>query len=234
MLVKDHFKRIGWEELFAFDLTEPVEQEKTPPKYTSTSGGNPFSKKTTFTSIITEEVRNRYLNATDTHNKVEFKNGSNTYDLKKKESAKPQLSATDQKAIKKCITRRKKLNKGLKLLFKLLNENSGSKLTVSIGSILARKLKSFNKETGEALKGMTVEKENRENPEVKKLVGILNEEKSGIDEKLAVFESEYEQVREPEDILLLRWAEEERMTQERESLVLLIEVYDWLGENCGI
>ena len=44
---------------------------------------------------------------------------------------------------------------------------------------------------------MTYDKENRENPEVKKFIGILNEEKIGIDDKLTVFESEYDQVREP-------------------------------------
>jgi hypothetical protein len=55
MLVKDHFKRIGWEELLAIDLSLQSEEEKPKP------AGNPFSKKTTFTSIITEEVRNRYL-----------------------------------------------------------------------------------------------------------------------------------------------------------------------------
>jgi serine/threonine-protein kinase ULK2 len=55
MLVKDQFKRIGWEELFSFNLGDSAEEEVKP------VAGNPFSKKNTFTSIITEEVRNRYL-----------------------------------------------------------------------------------------------------------------------------------------------------------------------------
>ena len=98
------------------------------------------------------------MNATDIHNKVEFKNNSTTYDMKKKEATKIRLSSADQKTIKKCIQRRSKLNKGLKLLFKLLNNTSSSKLTVSIGSILARKLKGYNMQTGQTLKGMTYDK----------------------------------------------------------------------------
>ena len=58
MLVKDHFKRIGWEELLSFDFRADKEEEV--PKLMAT-GSNPFSKKTNFTSLITEEVRNRYL-----------------------------------------------------------------------------------------------------------------------------------------------------------------------------
>lgn len=54
MLVKDHFKRIGWQQLLSMDLSAQPEEQKS-------KAGNPFSKKTTFTSIITQEVRNRYL-----------------------------------------------------------------------------------------------------------------------------------------------------------------------------
>lgn len=54
MLVKDHFKRIGWQQLLSMDLSTQPEEQKS-------KAGNPFSKKTTFTSIITQEVRNRYL-----------------------------------------------------------------------------------------------------------------------------------------------------------------------------
>lgn len=39
MIVKDHFKRIGWEELLQFDLNLVVEEEK--PKIVN----NPFGKK---------------------------------------------------------------------------------------------------------------------------------------------------------------------------------------------
>jgi hypothetical protein len=48
MLVKDHFKRIGWEELLSIDFAPQNEEEKCK------SVGNPFSKKATLTSIVTE------------------------------------------------------------------------------------------------------------------------------------------------------------------------------------
>ena len=57
MLVKDQFKRMGWEELLSYDLT--MSRNEDFPK--AAANPNPFSKKTTFTSLITEEVRNRYL-----------------------------------------------------------------------------------------------------------------------------------------------------------------------------
>lgn len=47
MLVKDQFKRIGWEELFAFDLSESREEEFVK------QAGNPFSKKT-FSSLVSD------------------------------------------------------------------------------------------------------------------------------------------------------------------------------------
>ena len=49
MLVKDQFKRMGWEELFSFDLSMSRNEEV--PK--AAANPNPFSKKTTFTSLIT-------------------------------------------------------------------------------------------------------------------------------------------------------------------------------------
>ena len=77
MLVKDQFKRMGWEELFMFDLKKSMEEEKI-------KAGNPFSKKNTFTSILPEEVRNRYAsieNITKQTNGDNYKNtsGTNTY-----------------------------------------------------------------------------------------------------------------------------------------------------------
>ncbi len=45
------------------------------------------------------------------------------------------------------------------------------------------------------------------------MVGILSEEKGKIDERLAALENEGESIKEPLDILFLRFAEEEGLTQ---------------------
>ena len=57
MLVKDQLKRMGWEELFSYDSSMSRNEEV--PK--EAANPNPFSKKTIFTSFITEEVRDWYL-----------------------------------------------------------------------------------------------------------------------------------------------------------------------------
>jgi len=56
MLVKDQFRRITWEELFSYDLSLSIDEDKF-----KTNNPNAFSKKGAFTSIVTEEVKNRYL-----------------------------------------------------------------------------------------------------------------------------------------------------------------------------
>ena len=58
------------------------------------------------------------------------------------------------------------------------------------------------------MRKIVFDKENRDKQvEMRKLVNILNEERQKIEEKLAPLESEHEQVKEPQDILFLKFAE---------------------------
>ena len=49
--------------------------------------------------------------------------------------------------------------------------------------------------------------------ELRKIVKLLNEERQKVEEKLIPLENEQEQVKEPQDIMFLRFAEEEGLTQ---------------------
>ena len=59
-------------------------------------------------------------------------------------------------------------------------------------SYLAKKILSLCKENGDHLKKIVFDKENKEKQiEIRKLVGILNDEKQKIEEKLVPLESEH-------------------------------------------
>ena len=45
------------------------------------------------------------------------------------------------------------------------------------------------------------------------MVNLFNEERQKVEEKLAPLETEHEQVKEPQDILFLKFVEEENLTQ---------------------
>ena len=69
------------------------------------------------------------------------------------------------------------------------------------------------------------------------MVNLFNEERQKVEEKLAPLEAEHEQVKEPQDILFLKFVEEENLTQQREGLMHLVELYDYLNGSktidCG-
>lgn len=102
---------------------------------------------------------------------------------------------------------------GLTLLKNVLSDNS-SRLTVTVCSLVAKKVRSLARDSGEALKKLTGDKENRErNAELRRIVVVLEEERGKVEEQLLGLEGEAENAKEPNDIVLLRFAEEEGLTQ---------------------
>jgi hypothetical protein len=75
---------------------------------------------------------------------------------------------------------------------------------------------SISRENGDNLRKINFDKENKDkNSELKKLISVLSDERTKVEEKLLPLEAENEQVKEPQDILFLKFAEEEALTQER-------------------
>lgn len=104
---------------------------------------------------------------------------------------------------------------GLKLLKSIIHQTS-SKVAIAVCAFLARKVQALNRENGDALKKLPVGQENRQKAsELRKVVTMLTDERGKIEEKLMPFEAELEQAKEPLDILFLKFAEEEGLTQEK-------------------
>ena len=65
---------------------------------------------------------------------------------------------------------------------------------------------------------------------MRKLINVIIDEKVQMSERALPFEREMRNIEEPQDIIFLRFAEEEEMAQEKEGLVQLLEIDDFL---CG-
>ena len=164
MLVKDQFKRMGWQQLFAYDLSMSKEEE-IPKVAVAAANPNPFSKKTTFTSLITEQVRNRYLTPNEGY-RLSNNTMTNqptppyTMEMRKKEPKTSSISNFDKRTIQSCLEVRSKISQGVNLLKIFLHDNS-SKLSVSMCSYLAKKILNLCKENGDNTKKFIFDKENK-------------------------------------------------------------------------
>ena len=98
------------------------------------------------------------------------------------------ISASDKKTLELCLEHRGKMSQGINLLKGFLHDQS-SKLAVSLGSFLGKRILELSRENGAHLKKIVFDKENKEkNAELKKLVTILTEERIKIEEKLLPLE----------------------------------------------
>lgn len=153
-----------------------------------TSNPSAFAKKGAFTSIVSEEVKNRYLIPVENgykHNSIHNTSGSNSnipynVDVRKKELPKSYITPADKKIVQTCLENRAKISQGIKLLKELIHDNS-SKLSIALCCFLARKIRAYNRDNTEILKKITADKENKDrNNELRKLLTMLNEERGKV------------------------------------------------------
>ena len=111
---------------------------------------------------------------------------------------------------------------------------------MSICCFIAKKVKSLALETEETIRKSLKEREykNKEkensqmtssNIEIDKAITSILDEIKQIKVKLEPFEQELAQIHEPQDIIFLRYGEEEKLTQEKEGLSQLLMIDDFLN-----
>lgn len=67
--------------------------------------------------------------------------------------------------------------------------------------------------------------------DLRKIVSSLVEEREKVESRIVPFEEELKTIKEPQDILFMRYAEEEGLAQEKDGLVQLLEIDDFLQDG---
>ncbi len=119
---------------------------------------------------------------------------------------------------------------GVKMVQEMLTGNN-SKLTVHVCCFLMKKVKEKNKKLSKRVQEIQADKENCGGIEMKKVLSGLSEEKLKLEGKLEIFDEELKKIVEPQDIVFMRYAEEEGLTQEKEGLLQLLKIDDFLQNN---
>jgi hypothetical protein len=144
------------------------------------------------------------------------------------------VPSADCTLIKPVMERRAGVRRGVTMVQEYLKRSS-SKLTVYICCFLMRKVKSKIQELDKEIKATLIDKENYISSfDIKKALNLVSEEKEKIFPKLVPFEDELKSIKLPQDIVYMRYAEEEGLTQEKDGLVQLLEIDDYLQDTLSV
>lgn len=228
MLVKDQFKRISWDELFEFSFKEDVQEAKPERER------NPFMKKQ-FNSINFQEERSvgKPVSAESYSTKSNSKAYNNDVPQQmffKRTDSAASSDALTEKVLSPLIQERTEVKSGVKLVQELLS-GSSSKLTVHVCCFLMKKVKEKSKQLLKRVQEIKADKENCGGIEMKKVLSCLGEEKLKLEGKFEAFDEELKNIVEPQDIVFMRYAEEEGLTQEKEGLLQLLRIDDYLQNS---
>lgn len=193
MLVKDHFKRISWDELFEYELSANNElvNRRDNPRMS-------LEKKILEVKDIGGNTPPPYCFA---------KKAPASYDpeMKKTVSQNDSMNYSQRSFIKSLLDCRSRLQTGTKLIADVL-EKSKTRLAINLSCHLMRKVREYADFLDQQLRKTEVDKEN-DKYEARRTSAIIKEEIQQIREKCSAFEEEAQKSNDDERKAIERYTE---------------------------